>query len=104
MQKELLHWDIYEIQPNGTAIVGVMFRGRIRKFCLKQDRNVLTQNAVDAEQCVRFAIPTGEDPHDIIKYIQTIAPDATIPCLKENVPNPVLSKLKVNIESRYTLY
>ena len=103
MYMNIIKWDIYEIITESTAITGVKFRGRIRKFCLEKNRNALTENTVDIEKSVRFAIPNEEDPSDIISYIKKIAPDATVELVRENIPNPLLSKLKVNIEDRYTL-
>jgi hypothetical protein len=103
MYKELITWDIYEIRTGSTQIVDIMFRGRVRKFCLERGRNVLVENTQDVEKCVRFAIPSGEDSTDIKNYLKIVAPDVSIELVKQNIPNPILSKLKVNIESRYTL-
>lgn len=100
---DIIKWDIYEIIAKTTPITGVMFRGRIRKFCLEENRNVLVENTQDIEGSVRFAIPNGENPSNIAKYINKISPNATIELVKQDTPNPVLSKLKVNIEDRYTL-
>jgi hypothetical protein len=69
MYKELIKWDIYEIQTKETVINNVMLRGRIRKFCLEQNRNVLAENTQDIEKSVRFAIPNEEDPTEIINYL-----------------------------------
>ena len=103
MSEKLIKWDIYEIRTETTLINGVMLRGRIRKLCLDNDRNVLVENTEDIENSVRFAIPTGEDSIEIEKYVLSVAPDANIKQVMEAVPNPVLSKLKVNSEERYTL-
>ena len=103
MYQELLKWDIYEIKTKSTPTTGVMLRGRIRKFCLENKRNVLVENAQDIKESVRFAIPADEDSSIIQKYINKILSDASINLVEEDVPNPVLSKLKVNIEDRYTL-
>ncbi len=103
MHKEIINWNIYEIKTKSTPINGVMLRGRIRKFCLENNRNVLAENTQDIEKSVRFAIPSGEDPSAIQEYLKKILPDVSIDLVRENIPNPVLSKLKVNIEDRYTL-
>jgi hypothetical protein len=103
MTMELIKWDIYEIQTKTTPITGVMLRGRIRKFCLENNRNVLAENTKDIENSVRFAIPSGEDCSAIKKYLNKIIPNVSVELVRENIPNPVLSKLKVNIEDRYTL-
>tara|TARA_Y100000310_G_scaffold332391_2_gene407883 strand:+ start:1216 stop:1527 length:312 start_codon:yes stop_codon:yes gene_type:complete len=103
MYREIIGWDIYEITTESTPINGVMLRGRIRKLCLESNRNVLVENTEDIESSVRFAIPTSEDPSQIKEYLHRILPDGSINLVKENVLNPVLSKLKVNLEDRYTL-
>ena len=103
MYKELIKWDIYEIKTKSSPITGVMYRGRIRKFGLENNRNILTENTQDIEKSVRFAIPSGEDSSDIERYINSISHDATVKLVRENVLNPILSKLKINIEDRYTL-
>jgi len=103
MIEKLIKWDIYEIKTETTPINGVMLRGRIRKFCLENSRNALVENTEDIENSVRFAIPTGEDSIEIEKYVLSVAPDANIEQVMKAIPNPVLSKLKVNLEDRYTL-
>lgn len=80
-----------------------MLRGRIRKLCLENKRNVLVENTEDIEKRVRFAVPSGEDISVILEYLIKIIPDIEIKKVEKNVPNPVLSKLKLNIESRYKL-
>lgn len=103
MSMKLIRWDIYEIQTKETPINGVMLRGRIRKFCLEKKRNVLVENTQDIEKSVRFAIPNGEDVFVIREFLNKIISDVSIELVRENIPNPVLSKLRVNIEDRYTL-
>lgn len=103
MFKEIIKWDIYEIRTKSVPVAGVMLRGRIRKFCLKNNRNVLVENTQDIKKSVRFAIPVGENPANINLYLSKILPDVKIELVRENIANPVLSKLKVNIEDRYTL-
>ena len=100
---KLFAWDIYELTSTSTSVNGIMLRGRIRKFGLKNKRNILAENTEDIDNGVRFAIPAGEDASLIVAYLHSIIVDALIRKVKENVPNPVLSKLKVNDESRYTL-
>ena len=103
MAKEIITWDLYEIATVSTNISNVMFRGRIRKLCLNHNRNVLVENTQDVEGKVRFAVPSGEDVSLITDYLKTIIPDVSVTPVRKDIPNPVLSKLKVNIESRYTL-
>lgn len=101
--QKFLSWDIYSIYTTQTEIHGVMLRGRIRKLGLEHDFNVLCENAADEERCVRFAILHGEDPTVVVEYLKRIIPDVKTELILENVINPVLSKLKVNKEARYTL-
>lgn len=103
MYTKLIGWDIYEIKTTNTPIQGVMLRGRIRKLCLNLQRNILLENAEDDDNIVRFAVPTNEGTHEITNYLQSIIPDVTINLISQNIPNPVLSKLKVNLEERYSL-
>lgn len=103
MAEQLILWDVYEIHTTTTPITGAMFRGRIRKFGLEQKINVLVENTEDIENRVRFAVISLEDYMKVADYVNNIASDAEIELKLENISNPVLSKLKVNIESRYTL-
>jgi hypothetical protein len=99
----LLMWDIYEIHTTQTEIHGVMLRGRIRKLGLEQGFNVLCENASDEEKCVRFAVLRSEDAELVTNYLKHIIPDVAVERVAAAVGNPVLSKLKVNQEERYTL-
>ncbi|HYG83601.1 MAG TPA: hypothetical protein VD907_01865 [Verrucomicrobiae bacterium] len=101
--KTSLSWDIYAIRTDHTEIHGVMLRGRIRKLGLAHGFTVLCENATDEERCVRFALLHGENPKVIIHYLQSKISDVKTELVLENVKNPVLSKLKVNYEDRYTL-
>lgn len=99
----LIKWDVYEISSESTPLVGVMLRGRIRKLCLENNQNVLVENTGDVERRVRFAVPSGEDISLIEEYLKNIIPDVRINVIMENVANPILSKLKLNVEDRYSL-
>jgi hypothetical protein len=102
MSTEILLWDMYEIiYPE--KIQGVMFRGRIRKFGLEQGITLLAENATDIEGAVRFAVLHSTSVDIITEYIMNIMKNCTISCILKSIPNPVLSKLKVNKEERYTL-
>jgi len=98
---ELIKWYIYHVQPTSHPVTGVMFRGRVRKHCLDQPRNIIIDNAQDAEDCVRFAVPSDEDISTIVDYIQSIVPNTEVTLIERGLSNPVLSKLKVNEEDRY---
>jgi hypothetical protein len=79
-----------------------MLRGRVRKLGLEKGFNVLCENASDEENCVRFAVLSPDDATVMIDYLKHIIPDANITVVA-TAANPVLSKLKVNKEERYTL-
>ena len=100
---ELLYWDIYEITTKNSPIHGVMLRGRLRKLALDHSCTLLVENASDKENCVRFAVFAGESPTYLITYLEGILDDVDVTLCKSNLANPVLSKLKVNLEERYTL-
>jgi hypothetical protein len=99
----LLSWNIYQITTKTTEIHGVMLRGRVRKLGLEQSFNVLCENATDEEKCVRFAVLSNGDAEIITDYLKGIIPDVNVTLIAEDIKNPVLSKLKVNKEERYTL-
>lgn len=103
MFSKLINWDIYEIKTKTTPINGVMLRGRIRKLYLSINRNILVENTEDITGSVRFAVPNKEDIDEVKKYLHTILPDVSIDKVGTCIPNPVLSKLKVNNEERYAL-
>lgn len=100
---KLIRWDIYEVQTSQSNIQGVMFRGRVRKFGLMNDLNVLVENDALEPTIVRYAIETNSDSTAMQTYIESIIPGAKITGVLTSVANPVLSKLKVNDEHRYTL-
>jgi len=99
----ILTWDIYEITTETSSIQGVMLRGRVRKYSLKNQITILLENASDRDNTVRFALPAGDNPETVINFTKTLAQDAEITLKQESLPNPVLSKMKVNNEDRYTI-
>jgi hypothetical protein len=96
-------WDIYEITTNQTPIHGVMLRGKIRKYALLNNINLLTENASDKENVVRFAIESNSKPDDIILFLKSIVSDVEVNLIQVSLVNPVLSKMKVNIDDRYSV-
>lgn len=99
----MIHWDIYEISSRKHSLNGVMLRGRIRKFGLQNEVDILVENTADRDNGVRFGLLTGTSVDDVQNYIQSIVSDAHVNLVLESIKNPVLSKLKVNEEERYTL-
>lgn len=99
----ILSWNIYEIESGQDTLHGVMLRGRIRKFTIENSITCFVENASDKENAVRFAVLTDINPEKVSDFIKTLLPDATINKVLESVQNPVLSKLKVNDLSRYSL-
>ncbi len=98
----LLHWDIYEITAPEAQLHGVKLRGRIRKLTLEKEINCLVENATDQENVVRFALPQDSHRDEVCEIIKKLLPGASINCILRKVPNPVLSKLKVNNLDRYS--
>lgn len=103
MEAKLLYWDIYEISTENSEVNGVMLRGRIRKVGLNKGINVLVENTQDKVNGVRFAVFNDDDAEIITTYVHEKIPDASIRLIVRSIANPVLSKLKVNTESRYEL-
>jgi hypothetical protein len=103
MTDTLLLWNVYEISSEKSSLNGVMLRGRIRRLGLEKNFNVLAENTEDAENGVRFAVLNDQDKETVVAYLKTIIDDVEVNKVLGDCPNPVLSKLKVNIESRYTL-
>lgn len=97
------NWNIYEITTDSTPVHGVMLRGRIRKFALENEMELLIENASDIENTVRFAIHSEKVADQVIDFIKTLVSDSKIQLVLENIKNPVLSKLKVNKEERYSI-
>jgi acylphosphatase len=101
---KLFEWSVFEVTSNND-LQGVMFRGRLRKFALEKGINLLTENDEKDNNCVRFAILISESEHisSIIDFIkEKIDTKANVQFIGD-FQNPVLSKLKVNDESRYTI-
>ena len=61
------------------------------------------ENASDEENVVRFALLANSDPKQIVDFVKSLIPEAVITESLKNIPNPVLSKLKVNDHSRYDI-
>jgi len=104
MDKELLTWNIYEISSD-EKLHGIKFRGRIRKFGLVNGINVLAENAShkDGDNKVRFAVLNEEDANKVTEFIKSVFPEAKIELILSNVKNPVISRLIINKEERYTI-
>ena len=100
---EVLKWDIWEVSSSEESIHGVMFRGRIRKFTLQENITCLVENATDKENIVRFALLKGEKSDIVINFIKKLLQNVEVRGVAVSVANPVLSKLKVNTEDRYTI-
>lgn len=105
---EIIKRDIYEVTTETTPIHGVMFRGTIRKLWIQNQINVLLENASDKENTVRFALisnleSTTDDLNLISKYIYTKVADSKVEKILSDVINPVLSKIQINKEERYTI-
>ena len=99
----ILYWDIYEIRCNSKELHGVKLRGRIRKFSIEKGITCFLENASDKENVVRFALQTDSEVKPLETFIKTLVPAAHVNEVLKNIPNPVLSKLKVNDPDRYEI-
>lgn len=100
----LLLWEVYEVTSEND-LQGVMFRGRLRKFALDKEINLLVENDELNKNCVRYATLRQQniDQAVLINFIkEKIDKDAEIKYIGF-FQNPVLSKLKVNEEKRYSI-
>lgn len=103
MKNEVIEWDIYEITSAESSLNGVMLRGRIRKLAIENNLNVLVENTEDVQNGVRFAVTNTKDADLVIEYLHSIIKDVEVELRLSGIVNPVISKLKVNDESRYKL-
>ncbi len=103
-EDKILKWYIYEISSK-EIMQGVKFRGRIRKFGLLNNINVLAENVSkkDGNNKVRFAVLNKEDTEKVINFVKSIFPSAKVHLILSDIKNPVLSKLQVNKEERYQI-
>jgi hypothetical protein len=97
----ILSWNFYEIRCENTILHGIKLRGRIRKFTIENKISCLVENASDEENVVRFALLANSDPKQVVDFVKSVMPEALITESLKNIPNPVLSKLKVNDSGRY---
>ena len=103
MTDSLIAWHVYQISSDSSSLNGVGLRGTIRKLALERGFNVISENTEDAENGVRFAVIDDAHAEIIRSYVLSIIADAQIEKVLDGVHNPVVSKIKVNDESRYTL-
>ncbi|MBP6908196.1 MAG: hypothetical protein KBB75_00005 [Candidatus Pacebacteria bacterium] len=105
----LFLWELHEVTSESINLIGVKFRGTLRKFAIEQNINLLVENASDKKNCVRFAI-ISNDNESMIRYKKissfldekfgnniTRKPVEGLGYLE----NPVLSKIDVNNTDRY---
>lgn len=100
----LLLWEVYEVTSKND-LQGVMFRGKLRKFALGKEINLLAENDELNKNCVRYATLRQEnvDQAVLVNFIkEKIDGDVQIKYIGF-FQNPVLSKLKVNEEKRYSI-
>lgn len=101
----MIYWDIYQVNSEAHNLIGVKFRGTVRKYAIEHDVILLAENAQDAENTVRFALVENSYEQrlldEITTFIRSFIDDAEIIQVLNHVPNPILSKLKNNDMSRY---
>ena len=101
MQKELVGWDMYEVNSDTFPLTGNRIRGRLRKFTLENNINFLVENTQDGPPRIRFAVLAGEDISLIKNFLEDLSQDIQIEIVFEKVKNPVLSRTQVNLVHRY---
>lgn len=101
----MLYWDIYQVNSKTENLIGVKFRGSLRKFAIENDFVLLAENAQDEKNTVRFALIENTYEQELLEkittFIRTIISDGEVKQMLNNMPNPILSKLKNNDLSRY---
>lgn len=101
----MFYWDIYQVNSETQNLIGVKFRGTLRKYSIEKDVVLLAENAQDEENTVRFALVENTYEQELLEnittFIKTIISDAEVKQVLNTVPNPILSKLKNNDVSRY---
>ena len=101
--EDLIEWDLYEVSSTKHSLTGNRVRGRLRKFSLENNINLLVENTTDKEARIRFAVISNSEITLIKDFLTKLFGDVLIEKVFDKVKNPVLSKMKVNIESRYTI-
>ena len=101
--EHLIEWDLYEVSSIKNPLTKNKVRGRLRKFSLENNINLLVENTMDKDARIRFAVISNSDITLIKDFLTKLFDDVLIEKVFDKVKNPVLSKVKVNIESRYTI-
>jgi hypothetical protein len=102
----MIKWSLYQINSNSSNLIGVKFRGSLRKFAISNSIDLIAENASDEKNCVRFAVFDGisiKDLESLKKFISEFVTDTSVKLIKQGVQNPIMSKLKVNDEDRYKI-
>lgn len=101
----MLYWDIYQVNSESQNLIGVKFRGTVRKFAIENNIILLAENAQDEENTVRFALIENTYEQELLEkitaFMRTIISDGEVKQVLNSVPNPILSKLKNNDLTRY---
>jgi len=98
----IIEWDVYEVSSIKHSLVKNKVRGRIRKFAIENNINLLVENSIDDESKIRFAVFANDNIDLIREFIVNLFDDAKIEKVL-TAKNPVLSKLKVNSSERYEI-
>ena len=94
---------MYEVSSEKYSLTGNMVRGRLRKFCLEKNINLLVENTQDKDAHIRFAVISGNDISLIKDFLKIHFDDVQVELVFEKIKNPILAKVKCNIEKRYTI-
>lgn len=98
---DLLQWYLYEISAEDSPLHSVKLRGKIRKFAIVHGVNIQVENATDKDNVVRFAVLSHDNARAVSDYVVSIIHDAKVVLLKDDIQNPVLSKMIVNTYEKY---
>jgi hypothetical protein len=93
---DIIKWDVYEMFSKSESLLGVRCRRRIRNYAIRNGFNVLTDNALDKENVVRFAVLENYDISELEKYLHSQFEDLEINKIVSGIENPTLSKWKIN--------
>ena len=65
-----MYWDIYQVNSATENLIGVKFRGNLRKYAIENDFVLLAENAQDEENTVRFALIENTYEEELLEKSQ----------------------------------
>ena len=101
--EKLIEWDMYEVNSEKYSLINNQVRGRLRKFALENNINLLVENTQDGKPRIRFAVISNTNISPIQEFLTKLFDDVKIETVFEKIKNPVLSRTQVNMENRYQI-